>query len=380
VDGAVAAMRQAFSVASAVGSPSKAAVQAELTAAITRQIFTRQLVALKEKVAANAGDAESRKELVRLYLVEFDNPAEAARYVDASLDLPTRKYVPASAKPVEDVPELACMELATWFHDLAGRTSTPSGKATVLHRARGYYERYLQLHTAADMSQAAATLALAKVTEALNALGQAGKRPAAAPPWTDVLKQFDLPKTAGGIWERKDGGIVATSEERRSATISLPIAAAGSYQFRFTAARVTGNERCSISLPLAGGICRLTFSATDGRMYTFVPQEGSQPPRQRLLELAVKPPAPVAAGQSTTFDFRAVVNGDKAFLAVDQDNKPYLEWSGATSTFTPVASGFGPRMYVMSGSMIFHRMEFRLLPEGTKPPAAGASGPTAASK
>jgi hypothetical protein len=105
----------------------------------------------------------------------MDDPVEAAKLVDESLDPPTRKYVPAAARGIDAAPELACQELGDWYYSLAAQAATPTAKAAVLQRAKGYYDRFLALHTVADPARDTAVQALKKVDSDLVALGPAAR-------------------------------------------------------------------------------------------------------------------------------------------------------------------------------------------------------------
>ena len=166
-DGAGVTLRQALIVATRIKSESKAAIQAQLAGLGAQQKIEKQIAALKAKLEKDPQDAASRKEIVRLYLVEMDNPAEAAKFVDEKCDKATRKYVPAAAKPVEEAPELACKELGDWYRGLADQALAPATKGAMLERAKAYYERFVDLHKADDLTRTGATLMLKKIDDAL---------------------------------------------------------------------------------------------------------------------------------------------------------------------------------------------------------------------
>jgi len=174
-DAAGTTLRQAIAIATAIRSENKAALQARLENLAPRQKVEKQIAALKAKLDADAKDEVSRKELVRLYLVEMDNPAEAAKFLDETLDEATRKYVPAAVKPIGDAPELACTELGDWYRGLADQAATPASKGAMLRRAQAYYQRFLELHTAEDLARTAATLTLKRIEDALAKCGAAGE-------------------------------------------------------------------------------------------------------------------------------------------------------------------------------------------------------------
>jgi len=164
--GACVTLRQAIAVATVIKPESKAALQARIENLVLRQKVQMQIAAIQAKLDADAKDAASRKEIVRLYLVELDNPAEAAKFLDVTLDQATRKYVPAAAKPIEDAPEVACTELGDWYKGLADQAATPASKGAMLRRAQAYYRRFLVLHTSTDLGRTAATLTLKRIEDA----------------------------------------------------------------------------------------------------------------------------------------------------------------------------------------------------------------------
>jgi len=166
-------LRQAITVATVIKSENKAALQDRLENLAPRQRVEKQIEAIQAKLDANPKDEASRKELVRLYLVEMDNPAEAAKFLDETVDEATRKYVPAAARPIEEAPQLACTELGDWYKGLADQAATPASKGAMLRRAQAYYQRFLKLHPAADLSRTAATLTLKRIEDALGKLGPA---------------------------------------------------------------------------------------------------------------------------------------------------------------------------------------------------------------
>ena len=189
VDGAGMTLRQAIVVATAIKSENRTALQARIENLAPQQKIERQIAAVQAKLDANPKDAASRKELVRLYLVEMDNPAEAAKSLDETLDEATRKYVPAAAKPVGDVPEVECTELGDWYKGLADQTAVPASKGAMLRRAQGYYQRFLELHTAADLARTAATLTLRRIEDALAKSG-----PVPEPKFSPPTLTLDLGK------------------------------------------------------------------------------------------------------------------------------------------------------------------------------------------
>jgi formylglycine-generating enzyme required for sulfatase activity len=173
VDGAGATLRQALTVATTIKSESKATLQAQLAGLAPQQQVEKQIAALKAKMEKDPKDEGARKELVRLYVVDIDNPAEAAKFVDETLDEATRKYVLAATKPMEETPEVACNELGDWYRGLADQATAPVSKGAMLQRAKAYYARFVDLHKAQDLARAGATLMIKKIDDAIAKLGPA---------------------------------------------------------------------------------------------------------------------------------------------------------------------------------------------------------------
>lgn len=128
-----------------------------------------RLKSLTARLAANPKDTRAREELIRLHVVELDKPADAVGLINDDVDEMLRTYVPLAAKQVEDLPEQASLELATWYEQLAAKASA-EGKATALRRAVACYRRYLTVHAQRDAAGLKAKVSLARVEKALATL------------------------------------------------------------------------------------------------------------------------------------------------------------------------------------------------------------------
>jgi len=360
-DGAGASLRQALVVATAVKSEAKAALQARLDGLAPAQKAEKQIAALKARLDAKPDDDVSRKELVRLLLVEEDNPAEAAKFLDESLDEATRKYVPAAAKPLEEAPELACKELGEWYRGLADQAKAPASKATMLHRAQGYYERFLELHKTEDLARGTATLMLKKVEDAMT------KVPAvksAASAWTDCLKNLDLARAeARGKWELKNGVLATAPDKGAWSLIALPIAPKGNYEFQATFVLRGGHSGIYFLIPV--GECRCKVELCRYGQYADLNTGGGR--AGNIL----------TEGVEHAVVIRVFVSKDEVHLLVDQDEKPLIRWTGPQSKL-PGERGKPSVAYLGLGSgeteedqtaIEYHRVRVRALPDDARPPA-----------
>jgi hypothetical protein len=178
--GAIGAARRAVAVARVISSPRKNAVEARLSAMEQAARVAPEVEDLKKQVAQDPQNRAAREKLVRRLIVDLDDPAEAAQYVEGVEDASFKKYVPAAAKPVEEVPELACLELAEWYRGMA-EAASPAAKAAMCARALTYYRRFLGLHPAQDLSRTQASLAVKKIEDSFAAAPQQKAKAAAGP-------------------------------------------------------------------------------------------------------------------------------------------------------------------------------------------------------
>jgi len=170
-DEAIKRYRQAGVVARAIRLPAASDIDAAEKRVLDLQKLSARLSMLTSQVKADPADHEARDQLVQLLLVDCDKPVDAARFIDATSDAALRKYVPAAAKGVAAAPELACMELADWYRGLAAAAAFPASKTAMLLRARAYYQRFLGLHSAADINRTKAELALKMIETDLEKMG-----------------------------------------------------------------------------------------------------------------------------------------------------------------------------------------------------------------
>jgi len=146
------AYRQALSIATAARSDRAREIIDKVRAVNDAVQAEKNFAALKASLAADPKNTTTRTTLILIYLGEKDDPAEAAKLVTPDLDERLRTYVPLAAKPVADLEENACLELAAWYVEIASKLETAK-KIPPLARAQKYAERYLALHEARDVDR-----------------------------------------------------------------------------------------------------------------------------------------------------------------------------------------------------------------------------------
>ena len=111
--------------------------------------------------------ASTRALLVKLLVVELNDPARAVEYLNEDMGEMWRTCVPLAAKGIGDLTEAACLELGSWYHKELTKNASPTGKGVLLGRARDYYKKFARLHTTVDVQTFRAKAALTDVEKAL---------------------------------------------------------------------------------------------------------------------------------------------------------------------------------------------------------------------
>jgi hypothetical protein len=234
-----------------------------------------RVAGLKNQVKTDPANHAARNELVRVFFAELDSPVEAAKYMDDTTDPSMRKYIPAMVRKVDEVPELASMELGEW---LRGQADSATGqiKANLLRRALAYYDRYLSLHKAADMDRTKIELAQKTAQADLDKLGGADSSALAVS--FDLVKLFTNNKdiVLSGTWERKGKELTGSSAKGNSASdyyngrIQLPIVPQGNYEIEIRFSRVGGGGLwLHLPIPSSEVMMVIGSSSTNSSYYSY---------------------------------------------------------------------------------------------------------------
>ena len=162
-------LTRALAVAKAVRSDQAPRLTGRLKCVRSRLAVEQQIRHAKARLEKDPKDAATAKELVTLCVVELDNPAEAARYVEAAGDETLKKRVLVAGMSLDNLPEKACAELGDWYVQLA-EGATDYGSFLVHENARDYYLQFLELHPDQDVQSLKANASLERVEETLKEL------------------------------------------------------------------------------------------------------------------------------------------------------------------------------------------------------------------
>jgi len=345
--GAATFLVRARNVARAVSSPRLAELESRAEALARRMATDRRisdLVALLEKTPGNVA---AREELVRLYLVDLDDPAEAAKHLEGAKDTALLKYVPAAAKGVEAPPDLACLELGEWYRDLA--TNAPKhARAAMYARAKAYLERFLTIHTAQDLNRTRATLALEKTQEAVAKMTVPPKKPTKTSKptkpspgtilpgqWIDLLPLTDLSKHAlSGTWERR-GEALALTGRASEAKVMAPLVIDGSYEFEARIARTGGGDTMGVVLPVGERqiLLGLGYGGNQAHGLGQIDGRSAKDPENPT----VTRPARLQNGREYAVRARVLVQSSRAEIEVMLDGERIILWRGPPSALSMYA-------------------------------------------
>ncbi|MBT3200827.1 MAG: SUMF1/EgtB/PvdO family nonheme iron enzyme [Phycisphaerales bacterium] len=88
-------------------------------------------------------DVKARNKLIKFYLVEYDKPAEAVKYLNEDADEILRTYIPLALRRPFEVKLSACKEMAKWYGQMLTKEASPHAKANMLRRGIIYCDRFL---------------------------------------------------------------------------------------------------------------------------------------------------------------------------------------------------------------------------------------------
>ena len=352
---AIAMYKEATTLAGRLELPDKHDIQQACDRARDMSRAFQKVLDHRKKLAENPADAETRRDLVRLLVVEMDRPLAAAEHVNEHLDDTWRTYVRLAAKPVGKIHRAACLELAEWYRGLTAE-ATRTGKIIVLTRACGYYQRYLSLHDRKDTAALKANLSLKAVKEQLKKLL----------PVEPVIRDVDLLRpvnvarhAVSGKWLKRGGALAVTTGSGGYSRITLPVVPSGSYDLKVVFVRKSGTVvafmlpvgSSSVAFMLGYGYYPMLRYVNGSTFYDRSNHEGD-----------------ITTGKQYTIAVRVALQGeDAAALGIQVNGKWALKWKGKISSLRPYSylalpnkSTFGLGAY-SNAAVLFKQAAVRML-------------------
>ena len=378
---AAAFLKRAVFVAAAAKSARRGDLDARLKTMEQTARMTREIDDLKRQLEAGSKKAAARERLVKIHLVDLDDPAEAAKWVEGVEDESLRKYVPAAAKPLADVPELACLELGEWYRGL-GESAPPAAKAAMYARAKAYYDRFLEMHVAADLDRTKAKAALLKIEAEIGKSAGPTAAPAKEPKapvkqgkWIDLLALVDPAKDAvRGDWQRQEAGLMAECQAGQGSLITVPVMPQGDYELELRFTRTNPMPFClaSILLPAGESNVVLSLGAAWGDPYDQC--HGLEKVAGKGLEgnEAVVRPVRLEDGVVHSVAVKVQTAGTDARISAALDGKPLLNWRGPQAAlcenkYWKMRDRGCLGLIAKSSTVVWHSARLRMLSGEAKP-------------
>jgi len=307
-----------------------------------------RLLPLKGAIKMNPANRDARAKLMKIYLIELDDPESAAKFVERDRDDNLDKFILVAAMNVSSVPEGGCIQLGDWYRGLADEAG-PAGKAAMLRRAWTYYRRFLDIHTAQDLVRSKTEFVLQQVETALEELAST------APPeadWVDLLKVANPARhTLAGNWSAKANGLAIASHP--DAYLAIPALPEGDYELQAAFTYASGSGRgVIIALPVGSNMALLRLgnpspppplprSTSSRRSYTRTYTKTRNFSGLELVKggeshanSTTRTPSKVATGRRHVVDITVTLEGSNAQVTIKLNGDDYIRWAGPQSDLT----------------------------------------------
>jgi len=173
-DEALLMVRKALPAGRTMRWPQYARLLAMQKYLIGRRRFAVQAGQMESRLKLQPKDQQARPTLIRLRVLELDDPAKAAAAIGPDSDEVTRTYVPLAAKPMEELDPNVCVELGKWYVAQTKKAS-PDARPLLWARAAGYLRHTIRRSPQGHVNRLRAKVALQGIEEHLKAA--AGRYP-----------------------------------------------------------------------------------------------------------------------------------------------------------------------------------------------------------
>ena len=139
----IKAYTEAVRLSVSPASPYLPSLRRKLKRATHMRKVQQQIDLSAKLLKADPDNAKARTTLIKMFLIEYDNPARAAEYLDDDVDETMRTYIPmAVIKPFE-VKLSVCKEMSKWYGKVLAKDASTFAKPNVLRRGIIYCNRFL---------------------------------------------------------------------------------------------------------------------------------------------------------------------------------------------------------------------------------------------
>ncbi len=358
--------QKALVIADAVDRKARPAILEKIQRLRThRQLFER-IAVVKRQFERNEENTAVADELIRLLVVELDDPGEARKY--SLLAKPeTQKLLLAATLEIRNLSKEDLMALGDWYHEFAVNTKTLESRRAMTRRATGYYRAFLNVHKENDLQRTKAQLTINKLE---SQLAQAAKsdpksdsKSARPDRSANLLVLVDPAKDAvDGKWSIEGDSL--KGEAAAYSRIAIPAEIAGDYEFEVEVRRVGGAGVLIFVLPLGDGQVAMGLGGENAKQASLGMLGGVG----KFFDMTS------AVGNNQWYRVQvAVVNrGGESQIEAKLDGKSILKWTGKKSdvrvspmwrVLSPQVIGLG----AMHSQVVFRNIHLRMTSGRMKP-------------
>lgn len=346
---------RAILLASSVDPTMRAQIQDKVKALSRRMAAQRKIDRYVSQLKDDPDDVVTRNKLIKVCLVEMDDPSAAMNFYTEDLDEVTKTYLPLAAKDPDDVAAPACFEMGQWYRSLAV-TALSSAKPAMLRRARRFYRHFLdetaQNAPAGNENRIRAQMSLRFIDAELAKLAR----------WVNLLPLVDPSRhTLSGIW--KAGGGKIGTDTGSVASIVVPVRPTGSYELQVGFKRTDGDNTIIVNLPAGRHAVALLVSRMHGECAGLglidKINAGSNSTKVKTGVLLNK--------KLHTIAVKVALSGQNAHITVKLNNKQIIDWTGKQSALS-VSGGWslpGPAALGLAANeitLVVQTLKLRALP------------------
>lgn len=350
IAGAITLLRKAQRVAPMTGDPaSRTMIGDALRALASKQASLNQAEQLKKKLRANPEDQATATELIRICIVDLDDPAEAFKYSMLVKDEKLKANVKTATLEVDAVEPLAAMEAASWYLSLVQSAREQAIKLALLERAGALYDRFLDSDDAQGLRRTKAELDRKKVDTEIEKIEAAIAKTQGTTggPWVDALKNIDMSDYNNRAWMRKGKAIISKID--RDEVLEFEHQPKGSYEYRVKLARVEGPGHIGIifSVPNARSnwqTCTFVCQGADGEYSGLERVDGKTFARNTSTGRGGWLPA----GKTVTVRVVVEVKGNEVQVTGYVGSKRKTKWKGNASRLSNNWSGTSGKLGVVA--------------------------------
>ena len=326
--------RRAVTVATQRKASSLEEAKSKLEFAAARDRAVKNLARLQEKLLKDANDFATAEEIVKLYVVELDDPAGARAYADRIKNVSWREAIPLATKEIDTLTVNEALNLGD-LYVMLGKSSTSMARTIVLHKAKACYERFLSLHESKDLTRTRVEVTLKEV-ETL--IAQSGPPIRSAPRRKNEGNKNEGNKNEGNLLEMidetKDVFAGKASRSRSDlildgtdgpthVRVAIPYKITGKYEVNLHFTRLDGKRGPVMVLPVGGRQIFYGLEGWDGDLTAFHVGLDNN--------LATIKGIRTTLGKKHVLRLEVTPTDKQATLKSWLDGKPLLDWTGPIS-------------------------------------------------